>query len=98
MIDFIIANIEAVGTLIVALVVLIYAIFTKQWGAVRTAALSLMLSAERIMATKEGMEKMDWVLGEVWRKTPTWIKKVYTEDKLKEALQKWYEDAKEMIA
>lgn len=98
MIDFILSNIEAVGTALVAVILLVYAIITRQWGLVRTSALSLMLSAERLMTTKEGIEKMDWVLGEVWRKTPTWIKKVYTEDKLKEVLQKWYEDAKEMIA
>ena len=97
MIDFIIANIEAVGTLIVALVVLIYAIFTKQWGAVRTAALSLMLSAERLMATAEGKEKMEQVFVEVWYYMPGWMKKFITEEKLEIKLQEWYELAKNSL-
>lgn len=94
MIDFILTNIEAVGSLIVALVLLIYAIFTKQWGTVRTAALSLMLSAEKLMTTAEGSEKMEQVLAEVWFRVPGWMKKVITYDKLEIKLQEWYEAAK----
>lgn len=97
MIDFLLANIEAVGSLIVALVVLIYAVSTKQWGAVRAAALSLMLSAERLMTTAKGQEKMEQVLGEVWYYMPGWMKKFVTYEKLEIKLQEWYEIAKNSL-
>ena len=97
MIEFILANIEAVGSLIVALVLLIYAIFTKQWGAVRTAALSLMLSAEKLLETEQGRIKMDWVFREMQSKIPVWLRPYLTDDRLKTTLQQIYDNAKKML-
>ena len=84
---FILANIEAVGTALVAVILLVYAIVTRQWMVLRSAALSLMLSAEKLMTTAEGSEKMEQVLAEVWFRVPGWAKRVITYDKLEIKLQ-----------
>lgn len=97
MIDFLLSNMETVGTLIAALFILVYAIITKQWAAVRTAALSLMLSAERLLTTVEGRAKMDFVLTALWDQIPRWVKKFYDKDKLRAKLQEWYNIAKDML-
>lgn len=97
MIDFLLANMETVGTLIVALFILIYAVITKQWATVRTAALSLMLSAERLLTTVEGRAKMDFVLTALWDQVPGWVKRFYDKNKLRAKLQEWYNIAKDML-
>lgn len=97
MTDFLLSNMETIGTLIVALVILAYAIITKQWAMVRTAALSLMLSAERLLTTVEGRAKMDFVLTALWDQVPGWVKRFYDKDKLRAKLQEWYNTAKDMI-
>jgi len=94
MIDFLLANIAPIGSGLVALILIIYALIARQWMVLRSAALSLMLSAEKLMTTAEGSEKMEQVLAEVWFRVPGWMKKVITYDKLEIKLQEWYEAAK----
>jgi hypothetical protein len=97
MIEFLMANMETVGMLIAALIILVYAIATKQWATVRTVALSFMLSAERLMATEEGKAKMEFVLTAVWDQVPGWVKRFYDKNKLRLKLQEWYDIAKDML-
>ena len=94
MIEFVIVNIDAVIGVLSALVLIGYAVVTRQWALFRASAYSLMLSAEKLMATKEGIEKMDMVLSTIWVRTPKWIRKLITEDRLEMLLQKWYDKAK----
>lgn len=95
--DFIVNNIETIGTLIVAFFVVVWAIWTRQWGVLQAAAYKLMLSAERLMATKEGKEKMEVVYAAVWVRVPKWLKKFVTEKTLREKLQDWYNIAKNSL-
>ncbi len=97
MIDFILTNIEVFVTGLVALVLIIYALITRQWMVLRSAALSLMLSAERLMATEEGKKKMDWVYMATWQRLPNWLKTFISEESLRGKLQEWYNMAKDMI-
>lgn len=97
MIDFIAANMAPIGTVLVALVLLIYAVITRQWLLLRSASLSLMLSAERLLATEQGQLKMEWVFREVQQNIPIWLRPYLTEDKLREILQELYDNAKHMI-
>ena len=97
MMDFLLANIEAVGTALVAVILLAYAIITRQWGLVRSSALSLMLSAERLLATEQGQLKMEWVFREVNGLIPKWMRPYLTEEKLRGILQELYDNAKHMI-
>lgn len=97
MIDFIMSNIGAIGSGLVALILIVYALITRQWMVLRSAALSLMLSAEKLMATEEGKAKMELVLAGVWDQVPGWVKKFYDKDKLRLKLQEWYDIAKDML-
>lgn len=97
MIDFLLANIAPIGSGLVALILIVYALITRQWMVLRSAALSLMLSAEKLMKTAEGAEKMSWVLAATWERLPGWIRKFVTEETLREKLQHWYDLAKNMI-
>lgn len=97
MIDFVIANLDAVIALLSAIVLMGYALITRQWALLKTAAYSLMLSAERLMTTKEGIEKMDAVLEELWNRVPIWIKKAYSKERLRKDLQRWYDAARSAI-
>ena len=97
MIEFIMANIEAIALMLAAIVTLIYAIYTKQWSAVRSAALSFMLSAERLMVTGQGSARMDAVFRATWERVPAWIKTFVTEKTMRDKLQEWYELAKDEL-
>ena len=97
MIDFILSNIETAGMALVAVILLVYAIVTRQWGLVRSSALSLMLSAERLLATEQGQLKMEWVFREASASIPVWMRPYLTEDRLREILQDLYDNAKKMI-
>jgi TRAP-type uncharacterized transport system fused permease subunit len=97
MIDFLLANIAPIGSGLVALILIIYALVTRQWMILRSAALSLMLSAEKLMATEEGKAKMELVLAAVWDQAPRWVKKFYDKNKLRLKLQEWYDIAKDML-
>jgi len=97
MIDFLLANIAPIGSGLVALILIIYALATRQWMILRSAALSLMLSAEKLMATEEGKAKMELVLAAVWDQAPRWVKKFYDKNKLRLKLQEWYDIAKDML-
>lgn len=97
MIEFILANMAPIGTSLVAIILIIYALVTRQWMVLRSAALSFMLSAERLMATEEGRKKMDWVLSAVWDQVPGWVRKFYDKNKLQHKLQEWYDIAKDML-
>ena len=87
-------NIEAIALLLAAIVSLIYAIYTKQWAAVRAAAYSFMLSAERLMKSRQGSARMDAVFRATWERVPAWIKTFVTEKTLRQKLQEWYDIAK----
>lgn len=97
MINFVIANIETVSAALAAIFLLIYAIYTKQWGTVRSSALSFMLAAERLLTTVEGARKMDWVFAETWMRLPKWIKAMITEATLRKKLQQWYDWSKKLL-
>lgn len=92
--EFLISNIETVALILAALAGMAYAIYTKQWEMLRSSALSFMLSAERLMATTEGKQKMDWVYAQAWQRLPRWLKSFVTEKTLREKLQEWYSWAK----
>lgn len=92
--EFIMANIQDLALLMAAVLLLVYSFYTKQWETLRSAALSFMLSAERLMVTKEGKQKMDWVYAAVWQRVPRLLKSFVTEQSLREKLQEWYNWAK----
>lgn len=98
MIDFLLANIAPIGSGLVALILIIYALIARQWMVLRSAALSLMLSAEKLMATEEGKKKMDAVYRDIWRQVPAWLGVFVTEETLREKLQEWYDHAKDMLS
>lgn len=93
--DFIINNLEAVIGVLVALVLIAYAVINKQWSMLQVGAYRLMLSAERLMKTAEGKKKMEEVFKAVWMKIPKWLKRFVTEKTLREKLQQWYDLAKD---
>lgn len=95
--EFILGNIETLSAALAAILLLFYALYTKQWGMVRSAALSLMLAAERLLTTVEGKKKMDWVYASMWQKIPKWVKSFVTEKTLREKLQEWYDLAKDEL-
>jgi len=98
MIDFILSNFQAVAGLILAIILVGYAIFTRQWNLVQLAAYKFMLSAERLMATEQGKVKMKFVFNAMWEQLPRWLKTFVTEETLKDKLQEWYELAKDYMA
>ncbi len=95
--DFILNNIDTIGSLLVAIVMVIWALVTKKWSVLQAAAYKLMLSSERLMATAEGKEKMEAVFAAVWQQLPKWLKKFVTEKTLREKLQDWYDIAKNSL-
>jgi hypothetical protein len=97
MMDFILNYYEAVAGVILAGVLIIYALVTRQWSILQVAALRLMLDAERLMATKEGIERMDAVSTAVWQKVPKWLKRFVSEKTLRKKLQNWYNIAKNSL-
>lgn len=97
MIDFLLANMTEVVSLVVAIIMLVYALFTKQWALVKSSALSLMLSAERLMKTKPGEARMKEVFDWVWNSMPAVLRKFTTEEKLRALLQKWYNEGKDIL-
>lgn len=96
--DFILNNIEAVEMILVAIILAVWAIFTRQWGILQIAAYRLMLSAERLMATDKGKTKMEAVYAAVWVQVPDWLKKFITEKTLREKLQEWYNLARDSLS
>lgn len=97
MIEFLVSNMTEVVGLLVAFIMIIYAIITRQWGIVKSSALSFMLSAERLMKTKKGHQKMEEVFTVVWAYMPKIFTKFITEEKMKALLQKWYEESREAL-
>lgn len=95
--EFIINNMETLLAALAAILLLFYALYTKQWGILRSSGLSLMLAAERLLTTVEGKKKMEWVYATMWQKLPKWVKKYVTEKTLKEKLQEWYDLAKDEL-
>jgi len=95
--DFLLNNIDTIGTLIVSLVLVLWAVWTRQWAVLQAAAYKLMLSAERLMKTKQGKAKMEMVYATVWQQVPKWLKKFVTEKTLREKLQEWYNIAKNSL-
>lgn len=93
MLEFIIMNIDLVIGFLAALILLGWAIFTKQWTLVKATAYQTMLLAEKLMQTKEGQAKMEYVFKVVWSLTPSWILKFITEEKFRKKLQEWYDAA-----
>jgi hypothetical protein len=90
MMDFILNNFEAVAGVLLAGILIIYALVTRQWSVLQMAAIKFMIDAERLMKTKEGTERMEAVYVESWEKLPYWLKKFVTEKTLREKLQDWY--------
>lgn len=97
MIEFILSNINAIGSLVVLFGLLLWALWTRQWDLLRITAYSLMLQAERLMATKQGKAKMDVVFVEIWQRLPVWLKRFVTEQTLRDKLQGWYNIAKNSL-
>lgn len=97
MTDFILSNFEAVAGVILAAILIVYALVTRQWWILQAAAYRFMLDAERIMRTKEGKVKMDAVYAAIWEQVPKWLKRFITEKTLREKLQDWYNIAKNSL-
>ena len=97
MIDFIMANMPTIGSALIAIILIVWAIFTRQWYVLRSSALSLMLSAEKLLATKEGKEKFEEVYRELWNLVPKWLKKFVTEKTMRDKLQAWFDFAKDAL-
>lgn len=97
MTDFVMNNMDTIGSLLIALIMVIWAIVTKQWTILKVAAYKLMLSAEMLMKTEEGAAKMEVVYAAVWEQLPKWLKKFVTEKTLREKLQEWYNIAKNSL-
>jgi hypothetical protein len=95
MMDFVMGNYEALAGIALALALLVYALITRQWSVLQAAAYRLMLSAEKLMGTAEGKEKMAAVFAGIWNLVPGWLKGFATEDKLREKLQEWYDIARD---
>lgn len=97
MMDFILNYSSEIGTLLVSLAVVIWAIYTRSWSVLQVAAYKMMLAAEKLMATKEGKAKMEMVYAAVWQQVPKWLKRFVTEKTLREKLQEWYNIAKNSL-
>jgi hypothetical protein len=97
MTDFILNYSSEIGALLVSLAMVIWAVYTRSWAVLQVAAYKLMLSAEKLMATEEGTEKMEEVYAAVWSKIPKWVKKFVTEKTLREKLQDWYNIARNSL-
>lgn len=97
MTEFILKNFEVIAGAILALVLLIYAVATRQWGLLQISAYRLMLSAERLMATAPGKAKMEMVFAAAWQQIPRGLKFFITEKTLREKLQEWYNLAKDFL-
>ena len=77
---------------------IIYLATTRQWDRLREQAYAAMLYAERVFVELEGEKKMDWVLDYIYNTyMPGWMRLVYPPAKVKENLQKWYNEAKEFL-
>ncbi len=96
--DFIMSNFETIAMVLAAVLLAVYGAVTRQWSILHRAALSLMLSAEKLMSTEPGKKKMEEVYKAIWNKIPGWMEKFISEDALKAKLQKWYDLAKGMLS
>lgn len=96
--EFIMSNFEALAIALAAVILGVYAIMTRQWFFLHRAALSLMLSAEKLMATESGKRKMEEVYKAVWQRIPKWMKRFLSENTLRIELQRWYDLAKGMLS
>ena len=97
MMEYVINNSETIGTAVVALVIVIYAIITKEWAVFKAAAYSLMLSAEGLMSTEEGAKKMEAIFKATWQQIPKWSKVFITETAFRTRLQEWYRIARDQL-
>lgn len=97
MVEYVLENIEILGTLLATLTIIVYSIITKQWALLRASAYSFMLSAERLMTSDEGMEKMQVVLKATWMRTPLWVRFFINEKALNKILQEWYLSGKDQM-
>lgn len=97
MTDFILNNMDTIGTLFIALAMVIWAIVTRSWSVLQLAAVKLMLSAEKLAKTEEGKAKMETVYTTVWNRIPKWVKRFVSEKTLREKLQAWYNIARNSL-
>lgn len=97
MTEFVLGNIETIGTALVALVLILYAIIVKEWAVLKAAVYALMLSAERLMGTEDGKKKMEVVFQTIWAQMPKWIKVFIPEKDFRVKLQEWYRLARDQI-
>jgi len=97
MTEFIMNNLGDIITMIVSVIVAIWAISKGKWELLKAVAFKFMFSAERLMATKEGKAKMDAVYAAVWARIPKWLKRFVSEKTLREKLQDWYNIAKNSL-
>ena len=97
MTEFVLGNTETIGTALVALVLILYAIIAKEWAVLKAAVYALMLSAERLMGTEEGEKKMEFVFESIWTQMPKWIKVFTTESAFRVKLQEWYRLSRDQI-
>lgn len=95
MLDFIFNNFAPCASVVLSVLLLFYAIATKQWAIVKIAAYRLMLSAQKLMETKEGKDKMEYVYTVVTKITPNYIMKFISEETLRKKLQEWYDLTKD---
>lgn len=97
MMDFFMNNAELTGTLIVSIILMIWAATSGKWIVFKFAAYKFMFSAERLAETKEGKERMETVYAAIWQRLPRLMKRFITEKTLREKLQEWYNFAKDSL-
>jgi hypothetical protein len=85
--------------LIIALIVIIYLLASRNYASLRKIAYALMLQAERYFSEGEGKEKFENVFNAMYDKYfPWWFKVVLSKDSLRKLLQSWYNKAKQFLA
>jgi hypothetical protein len=76
----------------------IYLVITQQWTKLREQAYALMLSAERLYASDEGIKKFEAVFEKLYYNLiPPWLRMFVTPESIREKLQEWYNLAKDYL-
>lgn len=97
MTEYIMNNLSDIITMLISVIVAIWAVSKGKWELLKVVAFKFMFSAERLMATKEGTARMDAVYAAVWNRIPKWLKRFVSEKTLREKLQDWYNIAKNSL-
>ena len=86
--------------IVLAVLIFLYVSFliiTKQWTKLRSIAYALMLGAERLYTTEEGKRKFEMVLRRIYDLMPVWMSMIFSDQKIRQILQAWYNKAKDCL-